>query len=323
MRMRVLVTGAAGYVGVPTCARLLAAGFAVTGLDSLRYDNGPSLAGLVGEHRFRFVRADVRDRAAVAAEVRRVDAVVHLAALVGAPVCRRCVDEAYPVNQAAVEALVAELASSQRLVYPHTNSGYGRGGNEPVTEDRPQRPLTTYAASKLGGEVAALSRGNSVSLRLATVFGASPRMRWDLMVNDWVAQMVRLEADWRAGREDETFVVFEPQFRRNFVHVRDVAGAILHALHNDYEGPVNVGLCSANLRKAELAGLIARRLGLPERAVSFGTGSDPDQRDYVVSNRRALDLGMSFAHGLEAGIDEVATLARAYTAWQIQRGRNA
>ena len=226
------------------------------------------------------------------------DAIVPLAALVGAPLCARDQIGAITLNRDAVINLVKRLSPSQRIVYPTTNSGYGIGEADAFcTEATPMRPVSLYGQTKVDAECAVLDDGRGVTLRLATVFGMSPRMRLDLLVNDFT---------WRAVT-DKAVTLFEAHFRRNFIHVRDVVKAFLHALdhYDKMQGePFNVGLSDANLSKLQLCERIARHV--PGFTFLEATvGEDPDKRDYIVSNQKMESTGWQPDHSLDAGIKEL------------------
>ena len=295
--MRVLVTGGAGYVGSVLVGHLLREGRHVTVLDT--FANGPTLAHLVGDARLKIVRGDARDARAVRPLLRAADALLPLAAVVGAPACDTDPVGAQTTNYEAVQLIVDEAAHDQVIIYPNTNSGYGRcAPGEECTEDMPLNPVSLYGRTKVEAEAAVLGRENSVALRLATVFGFSPRMRLDLLVNDFV---------WRAVT-DRAVVLFEAHHRRCYVHVGDVARAFDHALlhFGAMRGrPYNVGLSDSNLTKAELCGRIAAHVpGFTW--LEAPVGKDPDQRDYAVSNARVEAAGWRPAHSLDAGIAELA-----------------
>jgi nucleoside-diphosphate-sugar epimerase len=310
--MRVLVTGCCGYLGSVLVSHLLAAGQEVIGVDSLLYGPGPLLAWL-GNPLFTFHREDIRRlRREVVGEV---DAVVHLAALVGEPVCKKCPGQAWAINAAATHRLVGLLQPGQRFLYPNTNSGYGTtDGQEECDERTPLAPLSDYARSKCEGERAVLCHDNVVSVRLATVFGPSPRMRLDLMVNHFTTVLAR----------ERVLHLFEPHFLRNFIHVGDVARVFGHFLHHSHlRGVYNAGLPQANLTKLELAHTVCDILGLPHSAVLIGQGQDPDQRNYRVSNERLLATGFFFQHTLEEGIKQVAQLGTLFEPVALEAMRNA
>ncbi|RMH36174.1 MAG: NAD(P)-dependent oxidoreductase [Nitrospirae bacterium] len=295
--MKILVTGGAGYIGSILVPALLNRGFAVTVLDNFLYRQA-SLLDCCAHPSLTIIRGDCRDERLLTRLLSTHDCVIPLAAMVGAPLCDRDVVAARTINYDAI-ALLCKLASSSHMIlFPVTNSGYGIG--EPgklCTEDSPLRPLTLYGETKVKAERVVLDRERSISFRLATVFGASPRMRLDLLVNDFVYRAVH----------DRAVVVFEGQFKRNYIHVRDVAKAFLHAI-DQFETmkgrPYNVGLENANLSKIELCRTIQRLI--PNFVFCEApVGEDPDKRDYMVSNARILATGYRPDWSLEEGILEL------------------
>jgi len=245
----------------------------------------------------------VRDEKLVASLVAKADVVIPLAALVGAPLCKRDPFTATAVNRDAVLSLAKTVSKNQKILYPTTNSGYGVGekGKE-CTEETPLRPISLYGVDKVEAERAILDSGNGITFRLATVFGMAPRMRIDLLVNDFTYRAVT----------DRAVVLFEPHFKRNYIHVRDVTRAFMHGLNNFdamKDQPYNVGLSDANLSKMELAQVIQKHL--PKFVfVEAPIGEDPDKRDYIVSNEKIERTGWKPAHSLDAGIDD---LIKGYT----------
>lgn len=311
--MNVLLTGCAGYIGSRLCHDLLGDGHRVTGVDSLRYGNASALYGLLGHPRFAFRLLDVRHTPLVLGAARDADAVVHLAALVGAPVCEKHPGEAAEVNARATADLARGLSLWQRLVYANTNSGYGsRPDGSYCTEADPLTPISVYGRTKCDGERAVLDHPRGVSLRLATVFGVSPRPRLDLLVNDWTARLCT----------GHPLAVYEGHFRRNFVGIDDVCRAVRFTLAGNLSGPVNVGNPALNTTKREMAARICRALGLPADRVTEGEGFDKDQRDYLVSNRLILSEGFEFRHALEDGVRAVRTLVHATPNADLGRMRN-
>jgi len=276
---------------------LLQKGHRVTVLDTFSAGE-PNLAACCLNEGFEPVRGDARDMRTVEPLLKRADAVIPLAALVGAPLCARDEIGATSLNRDAVVDLAKRVSRDQLVVYPTTNSGYGVGdANAFCTEESPLRPVSLYGRTKVDAEAAVLGTGSGVSLRLATVFGMSPRMRLDLLVNDFT---------WRAVT-DRAVVLFEAHFRRNYIHVRDVAKAFLHAIDNyaTMRGePFNVGLSEANLSKAQLCERIARHV--PGFVwLEAQVGEDPDKRDYVVSNEKLEATGWRPDVTLDAGIKEL------------------
>lgn len=295
-RYSILVTGGAGYIGSVLVPTLLAAGHRVTVLDSFLYDE-TALNAVCHLPEFSVVRGDARQEAVLRPLLAKADIVIPLAALVGAPLCDRDPIAATSTNRDAI-ALIARLASrDQRIVIPNTNSGYGIGERDKFcTEESPLRPISLYGRDKVAAEAIVLEAGG-ISLRLATVFGMSPRMRVDLLVNDFVYRAVY----------DRSIVIFEGHFKRNFIHVRDVARAFQHAIagFDRLHGQAyNVGLSDANLSKLELCQRI--RKVLPSFHVFEGKqGEDPDKRDYIVSNDKIEATGFKPSFGLDGGIVEL------------------
>jgi nucleoside-diphosphate-sugar epimerase len=294
---RILVTGGAGYIGSTLVPELLASGFEVTVLDNFMYGQ-LSLAQLCRHPAFFLERGDIRDDALVTRMLAKADYVIPLAALVGAPLCDRDPVGARTVNLEATLALISKLSSRQRVLMPTTNSAYGSGGpDHSCDETSPLRPISTYARHKVEVEQALLSHPNAISFRLATVFGMSPRMRLDLLVNDFT---------YRAAR-DRFLVLFEAHFKRNYVHVHDVARVFLHGISrfDQMKGQIyNVGLSDANLSKLELCQAIARVL--PDFTYfEAPLSKDPDQRDYLVSNAKIESTGFSCSRSIENGVREL------------------
>ncbi|MBI1244806.1 MAG: NAD-dependent epimerase/dehydratase family protein [Alphaproteobacteria bacterium] len=296
-KTRILMTGGAGYLGSTMTPALLDAGYAVTVLDNFMFRQ-MTLAHVCVHPDFDIVRGDARDESVLKPLVAKADVVIPLAALVGAPLCNADKIGAETINREAVVTVLKMLSKDQRVLMPVTNSGYGVGekGKE-CTEETPLRPISLYGRTKVEAEEAVLSRGNSISFRLATVFGMSPRMRIDLLVNDFVHRAVT----------DRAVVLFEPHFKRNYVHVRDVANAFLHGLskfESMKDRPYNVGLSDANLSKFELCERIAKHVpGFVFMEAPIG--EDPDKRDYIVSNARIEATGFKPKHSLDSGIAEL------------------
>lgn len=298
MAERVLVTGGLGYIGSILCEHLLAAGYRVTALDSVMYGQEQGLYHLCADERFDFVRGDVREESVLRPALATADVVVHLAAIVGMPACQRDPALATGVNLESARLLDRLRSPSQLVVYPNTNSGYGAtSGKAFCTEDSPLEPISLYGRTKCEAEKVLLNRGTTVALRLATVFGMSPRMRLDLLVNHFV----------RAAVTDGYIVLFEKDFKRNFVHVRDVADCMIHAMKNRQAmagRPFNLGLDEANISKEELA--VKVQQAVPRFYLHFAPiGQDPDKRNYIVSNQRLREAGFVARRSLEMGIREL------------------
>jgi nucleoside-diphosphate-sugar epimerase len=298
MRQRVLVTGGLGYLGSIACEHLLAAGYSVTALDNLMYGAGQGLYHLCADPAFEFIKGDVRDESTMKGALKGADAIVHLAGVVGAGACDRDPALARSVNFDAVRLLNKLRSSSQLVVFPNTNSGYGAtSGASFCTEDTPLEPISLYGRTKCDAERVLLDSPSAVTFRLATVFGMSPRMRLDLLVNHFVYAAVR----------DGYLVLFEKDFKRNFVHVRDVADCFLHAIANGSQmagRPYNLGLDSANLSKEDLAYAVKKHV--PKFYIHFAPiGEDPDKRNYIVSSARLRAAGFEAKRSLDDGIREL------------------
>lgn len=295
---KVLVTGGAGYLGSILVPALLERGFAVTVVDNFMYGQD-SLAAVCYRPEFSLVRGDVRSLDAMKPLLKDADIIIPLAALVGAPLCDRDPLAATSTNLNAIVDMLGLLSPAQRVLLPITNSGYGVGeAGQFCTEDTPIRPVSLYGRDKVALERVLLERHPSaISLRLATVFGMSPRMRLDLLVNDFTYRAVT----------DRFIVLFESHFKRNFIHVRDVARAFLHGIdHFDrMKGQIyNVGLSDANLSKLELCRKIQQHV--PSFAIhESNIGKDPDKRDYIVSNEKIERAGYKPAFSLDDGIREL------------------
>jgi len=297
MGYNILVTGGAGYLGSILVPELLKSGHKVTVLDTFIFGQN-SLLECCADDNFNVVRGDAREEDILKPLLQKNDYIIPLAALVGAPLCSRDRLGTVTTNRDAV-ALIAKLASKeQRIIYPCTNSGYGVGQKGIYcTEETPLKPISLYGIAKVEAEKALLDRGNSISLRLATVFGMSPRMRIDLLVNDFTHRAAK----------DRFVVVFEGHFKRNYIHIRDVARAFMHSMNN-FESmknePYNVGLSDANLSKLELCAKIKEQI--PDFVyLEAPIGEDPDKRDYIVSNEKIEGTGFKPKYSLEMGIKEL------------------
>lgn len=295
--MKILVTGCAGYIGSILVPTLLSEGFKVGVIDNFLY-NQTSLAECCSSSDFEVTKGDARDEETVKRAMRGVDVIIPLAAIVGAPASNMDKTATRSLNYDAV-ALINKLRSKEQIVlYPTTNSGYGVGQADVYcTEETPLNPLSLYAKTKAESEKLLLDTGNCISFRLATVFGMSPRMRLDLLVNDFT---------YRAYT-DRFIVLFEAHFKRNYIHVRDVAKAFIHGLRNFEKmknNIYNVGLSTANLSKLELCQRIKEQI--PNfHFTTAEMGKDPDQRNYIVSNEKIERTGYLPTFSLDMGIKEL------------------
>lgn len=294
---KVLVTGGAGYLGTEIVPGLLRAGHEVTVLDNLLY-NQHTLLNLCSEPKFDFVHGDAREESLLKEHVAKADILIPLAAVVGAPACDRDPWLATSVNLEAVRTLNKLRSDQQLVLYPTTNSGYGTtSGDVYCTEETPLEPISLYGRTKVEAEKLLLDSPNTITLRLATVFGMSLRVRLDLLVNHFTYAAVT----------DGYIVIFEKDFKRNYIHIRDVADCFLHCIDNADSmlgKPYNLGLNDANLSKEELALKIKEYV--PKFYIHFGeVGSDPDKRNYIVSNDRLKEAGFEAKRSIDDGIQEL------------------
>ena len=302
MSRNILVTGGAGYLGSTMVPELLNAGHKVTVLDNFMFGQN-SLAHVCHHPNFSVVRGDIRIENTVRPLMKNADIIIPLAALVGAPLCSKDPVGATTVNHDAIMMMLKMLSKDQIVLMPTTNSAYGTGDeNNFCTEESPLRPISQYAIEKVEIEKAFMQHPNAISFRLATVFGMSPRMRIDLLVNDFTYRAVY----------DRFVVLFESQFKRNYIHVRDVTRVFLHAINHygKMKGQVyNVGLSDANVSKKELCQAI--QMHLPEFVfLEAPVGKDPDQRNYIVSNAKIEGTGFKPMYSLDFGVQE---LIKGYT----------
>jgi nucleoside-diphosphate-sugar epimerase len=299
--MKILITGGAGFLGSVITEKLLNSNHQVTILDNMMYNQTSSIV-YAHNKLFNFVYGDVRDTELLKKLVLENDLIIPLAAIVGFPACERDKELATAINYEHVR-VVCEVAkeTNKRVVYPNTNSGYGIGENGECTEESPLNPISHYGVTKVNAEREVLGIGG-ISLRLATVFGTSPRMRMDLLVNEFVYKALT----------DKYITLFERKFVRNFIHIRDVA-LVFEKMINEYDihsGEVfNVGLSNANLTKQQLCETIKEQI--PSFEIFHNDNfEDPDKRDYVVSNLKLEKVGWSPNYTLEDGIEE---LIKTYT----------
>ena len=297
MSFRILVTGGAGYLGSIMVPELLLAGHEVTVVDNFMYGQN-SLAQACINPKFNAIHGDVRIESLMKPLIAKADILIPLAAYVGAPLCARDPVGATTVNHDAIQMMLKHVSPNQFIVMPTTNSAYGSGEKDNFcTEESPLVPISHYAIEKVKVEKMLMQHKNAISYRLATVFGMSPRMRIDLLVNDFTYRAVN----------DKFVVLFESSFKRNYIHIRDVTRAFLHAIANmdRMRGQIfNVGLSDANVSKRELCEVIAKQV-TGFTFIDAPIGKDPDQRNYIVSNEKIERTGFKPIHSLEAGVAEL------------------
>jgi nucleoside-diphosphate-sugar epimerase len=297
MSYNILVTGGAGYIGSILVPELLNAGHKVTVLDNFYYKQ-TSLQHVCYHPNFHIVKGDIRIKEVVEPLVKQADIIIPLAAYVGAPLCSQDPVGASTINHDAIIMMLSLMSKEQRILMPTTNSAYGSGDeNNFCTEESPLHPISLYAKEKVKVEQALMEHGNAISFRLATVFGMSPRMRIDLLVNDFTYRAVH----------DRFIVLFESSFKRNYIHVRDVSRAFQHGIANFDKmknNIYNVGLSEANISKRELCQHIQKQI--PQFVViDAPVGKDPDQRNYIVSNAKLEATGFKPQVSIDQGISEL------------------
>ncbi len=300
MVKKILITGGAGYIGSMLTTRLLALGYQVTVVDKLKYNN-LSLAHLYINKNFNFFKEDIRNIDFMKKIVKNYDLIIPLAALVGAPLCEKNKKEALEVNLGSIETLIKILNVKQKIIYPTTNSGYGIGSKSKYCTEKTQlNPISLYGSTKVNAEKIILSRKNSISLRLATVFGYSYRMRTDLLVNNFVLRAVK----------ENKIELFEPHFRRNFIHIDDVVNGFIFSINNFTNmrsNAYNLGLSKANLTKLGLVNAIKRTI--PSLKITINNNKkDPDKRDYFVSNKKIEKKGFKAKVSILQGIKELKSV---------------
>tara|TARA_Y100001970_G_scaffold2704_1_gene3183 strand:+ start:35101 stop:36042 length:942 start_codon:yes stop_codon:yes gene_type:complete len=293
----ILVTGGAGYIGSILVPQLLKNGYNITVLDNFMYRQN-SLLDFCYNKNLNIIVDDVRNHTLLKNEVQKHDIIIPLAAIVGAPACDKDQKLASDVNQIQIEKISKWVSKNQMVLLPVTNSGYGIGKKDSFcTEESPLNPISHYGKTKVLAEKAVLQTGNAVTFRLATVFGASQRMRMDLLVNDFV---------YRAF-SDRFIVLFESHFKRNFIHIKDVASVLSYTIEN-YQlmrnNVYNIGLSDANLSKLELCKKIKEEIS-DFHIFESPIAEDPDKRDYIVSNEKIESMGWFPKYSLEDGIEEL------------------
>lgn len=294
----ILVTGGAGYIGSMLVPSLIGLNHKVTVIDNFMYKQ-TSLASLIRNNAFELIFGDVRDEALMKKLISNADIIIPLAAIVGAPACERDPIAAGSINKDSILWLLSHVSKNQQIIMPTTNSAYGSGDQDNYCdENSPLNPLSIYAQDKVIAEKALMERENSTSLRLATVFGISPRMRLDLLVNNFTFRALT----------DRFVIVFEGHFKRNYIHISDVVQAFNLAINhnNKFRGEIfNVGLSNANISKIELCQEIKKVIkDFVFQEADFG--SDPDKRNYIVSNKKIESVGFVPTTTLQEGIAELA-----------------
>jgi len=297
MKYNILVTGGAGYIGSVLVPDLLSAGHKVTVLDNFMFKQA-SLNHICHYSNFEIIKGDARLESTIAPLVKKADIIIPLAALVGAPLCSLDPIGAKSINHDSIIMLLKMLSRQQIIVMPTTNSAYGSGDNNNYcTEESPLRPISQYAIDKVAIEKKLMQHENAISFRLATVFGMSPRMRLDLLVNDFTYRAVN----------DRFIILFESEYKRNFIHVRDVSSIFQYAINNHevLKGEIfNIGLSDANLSKKELCEKIKKQLN-EFVILDAPVGKDQDQRNYIVSNSKIEKTGFRPKISIEQGIEEL------------------
>jgi len=297
---KILVTGAAGYIGSMLCTELVSKGYIVTAVDKLKYDKN-SLCHLFFEKNFNFLKEDVTKLNVIKKIIKDKDFIIPLAGLVGAPLCERKKKEAVKINVSAIKLIMKFIKKNQKIIYPTSNSGYGIGQKSKFCDENSAlSPISLYGRTKAEAEKIVTQHTNFVAFRLATLFGYSYRMRTDLLVNNFVekaAKTKRLE-------------IFEPKFRRNFIHIKDVVRGFIFAIENFKKirnNIFNLGLSSANITKIQLAKKIKKKIKNTKILVNRSK-SDPDKRDYFVSNKKIEKAGFKAKINIEDGIVELRNI---------------
>ena len=294
---KILLTGGSGYIGSILINYLLSKNYKVTVLDNLMY-NQSSIINYLNNKNFDFIKGDVRDESLVSSLIKNCDIIIPLAGLVGAPICDKYPILAEDVNLKSNIKLINKISNDQIIIMPTTNSAYGKGDkNNYCDEESKLNPISTYAKHKVEVENILLRKKNFISLRLATVFGASPRMRLDLLVNDFTFRAIK----------DGYILLYESHFKRNYIHIRDVCRVFIYCLENFNKMKsqiYNIGLSDANLSKKELCETIKKQI--PNfKILEDNFAKDPDQRDYIVSNKKIEKTGFKTKYSIDDGISEL------------------
>jgi nucleoside-diphosphate-sugar epimerase len=293
----ILITGVAGYIGSLLCTKFVEEGYKVTAVDILKYEKN-SLGHLFSRKNFLFFKLDITKKNNLKKIILNQDFIIPLAALVGAPLCEKRKKEAIKVNVDSIKLILSLVKKRQKILYPTTNSGYGIGQKSKFCdENTPLNPISLYGRTKVEAEELISTHANYICFRLATVFGYSYRMRTDLIVNNFVETAVK----------NGKLEIFEPNFRRNFIHINDIVDAFLFSIKNFDKlknNIFNLGLSSANISKINLARKIKKII--PKTKVIINKkGNDPDKRDYFVSNKKIEKAGFKAKVSLDEGIREL------------------
>ena len=303
-RLKILITGGAGYIGSMLCTKLINLGHQVTVIDILEYDTR-SISHLYLKKNFTFFKKDVRDKKFLKNIIKKFDFVIPLAGLVGAPLCEKRKKDAKEINLEAVRDLVNLLSEKQKIIFTNSNSGYGIGSKQKFCdENSPLNPISLYGRTKVDAEKIVMNFPNSISFRLATVFGYSYRMRTDLLLNNLVLLSLK----------DKKLDIFESNFRRNFIHVNDVCEGIVYAIHNFNKlksNVYNLGMSKANITKFEMVKKIKKYIK-NLKIKKIHNIKDPDKRDYFVSNRKIEKKGFKAKIDIDQGILELIEVYKSH-----------
>ena len=295
----ILITGGAGYIGSLLVNKLLSYGHKITVIDNLRY--GINFLNNINPFYYqnlKFINGDVRDNSLILNCLKSADIVIPLAALVGAPLCELYKKDAVEINETAIKNIAENISSNQKIIFPNTNSGYGIGSNDLCTELSELNPISLYGRTKMNAEKFVSNSKNFVCFRLATVFGVSYRMRFDLIVNNFILNALT----------DNYLVIFEGSFRRNFIHIEDLTDVIIQAIHSNlYDNEIfNLGNSKLNMSKIDLANTIKK--SIPKLYINESKiNQDPDKRDYLVSNKKIEDKGFVAQYDIGFAIDQIKT----------------